>query len=109
MRNLLAVCCYLTLAPVLAHGQSRSVRYDLKLQDVKFVYGELPPVMHLKPGDTVETNTVDADGKALEAAGLKPKGPNPLTGPFYIDGAEPGDTLAVRFLHLEVKRQGRLG
>jgi acetamidase/formamidase len=58
--------------------------------------------MHLKPGDTVETNTVDADGKALEAAGLKPKGPNPLTGPFYIDGAEPGDTLAVRFLHLEV-------
>jgi len=87
---------------MLALGQSRSVRYDLKLPDVKFVYGDLPPVMHLKPGDTVETNTVDADGKALEAAGLKPKGPNPLTGPFYIDGAEPGDTLAVRFLHLEV-------
>jgi len=59
-------------------------------------------VLHIKPGDTVETNTVDADGKAMEAAGLKPGGPNPLTGPFYVDGAEPGDTLAVRFLHLEV-------
>jgi acetamidase/formamidase len=85
-----------------ADAQPRIVRYDLKIPEVKYVYGDLPPVMHLKPGDTVDTNTVDADGKAIEAAGLKPKGPNPLTGPFYVDGAEPGDTLVVRFLRLEV-------
>jgi acetamidase/formamidase len=30
------------------------------------------------------------------------KGDNPLTGPFYIEGAEPGDTLAVKILDLEV-------
>ena len=91
-------------------AQSRAgstVRYDLKLADLKYVYGALPPVMHVKPGDTVETSTVDAEGKAIEAAGLKPMGPNPLTGPFYIDGAAPGDTLVVRFLHMEVN--GRKG
>ncbi len=59
-------------------------------------------MLRIRPGDIVETNTVDADGKVLEAAGIKPQGPNPLTGPFYVEGAEPGDTLAVRFLRLEV-------
>ena len=29
---------------------------------------------------------------------------NPQTGPFYIDGAEPGDTLAVHFVSLEPAR-----
>src|SRR5579862_6778764 len=114
MSNLIAACCllgFLAAVPLPSHaqassknspGRSPTVRYEPKLQDLKYVYGMLPPVLHIKPGDTVETNTVDADGKAIEAAGLKPAGPNPLTGPFYIDGAEPGDTLAVRFLHLEV-------
>lgn len=112
MSNLIATCClfgFFLSAPARAQApsssssaKSRTVRYELKLPDLKYVYGTLPPVLHIKPGDTVETNTVDADGKAMEAAGLKPGGPNPLTGPFYVDGAEPGDTLAVRFLHLEV-------
>ncbi len=112
MSNLIIACClfgFFLSAPVRAQApssgstaKSRTVRYELKLPDLKYVYGTLPPVLHIKPGDTVETNTVDADGKAIEAAGLKPGGPNPLTGPFYVDGAEPGDTLAVRFLHLEV-------
>jgi amidase len=30
------------------------------------------------------------------------KGDNPLTGPFFIDGAEPGDTLVVRILDLQI-------
>ena len=30
------------------------------------------------------------------------KGDNPLTGPFYIEGAEPGDTLGIKFLDIEV-------
>jgi acetamidase/formamidase len=30
------------------------------------------------------------------------KGDNPLSGPFYIEGAEPGDTLAVKILDLQV-------
>jgi acetamidase/formamidase len=85
-----------------SYAQTRTLRYDLKLPEVKYVYGDLPPVLHVKPGDIIDTNTVDADGKAIEAAGLKPQGPNPLTGPFYVEGAVAGDTLAIRFLHLEV-------
>ena len=29
---------------------------------------------------------------------------NPQTGPFYIEGAEPGDTLAVHFVSIEPAR-----
>src|SRR5207253_10513239 len=37
------------------------------------------------------------------------KGDNPLTGPFYIEGAEPGDTLAVKILDLEVDSNQGVG
>jgi acetamidase/formamidase len=57
--------------------------------------------MRVHAGDIIDTTTVDADGKTLEAAGLKVIGPNPLTGPFYVEGAEPGDTLVVRFLSID--------
>jgi len=57
--------------------------------------------MRVHAGDIIDTTTVDAEGKALEEAGLKGMGPNPLTGPFYVEEAEPGDTLAVRFLTIE--------
>jgi acetamidase/formamidase len=93
--------CFLLLAAA-AFAQPRTIHYDPKLSDLKYVYGELPPALHVKPGDSIQTTTVDAVGKAFQAAGLKPKGDNPLTGPFFIDGAEPGDMLVVHFLKLEV-------
>src|SRR5262245_3171575 len=44
------------------------------------------PVLHIAPGDTVETWSVDAGG--VDAAGKhRSPGGNPLTGPFYVDGA----------------------
>jgi acetamidase/formamidase len=79
----------------------RTVHYELKFQELKYVFGPLPPVMRVHAGDIIDTTTVDADGKALEEAGLKVPGPNPLTGPFYVEDAEPGDTLVVRFLTIE--------
>ena len=62
-----------------------------------------PPVLRIQPGDRVVTKTIDAggtdwDGKAVAS------GPNPETGPFYIEGAEPGDTLVVRIEKLETNR-----
>ncbi len=81
---------------------SRVVHYELKMKELKTVYGVLPPVMHVKPGETIDTTTIDADGKAAEEAGYKVDGPNPLTGPFYVDGAEPGDMLKVRFVAIDV-------
>jgi amidase len=56
--------------------------------------GSHPPVLHIVSGDTVVTTTVDAWGKDASDTEVTPRG-NPQTGPFYIDGAEPGDTLTV--------------
>ena len=61
------------------------------------------PVLHIKPGDHVITYTIDARG--VDSAGVqRGRGPNPETGPFYIEGAEPGDTLVVHLLRLDTNR-----
>lgn len=58
-------------------------------------FGSHPPVLTVQDGDTVVTRTVDAAG--VDAEGRKVAStPNPLTGPFEIDGAQPGDRLVVR-------------
>jgi amidase len=57
--------------------------------------GSHPPVLYIAPGDTVETSTVDSGGLDGERQQVTSPG-NPQTGPFHIDGAEPGDVLAVR-------------
>jgi acetamidase/formamidase len=65
--------------------------------------GAHQPVLRIKPGDHVITSTIDASG--VDSAGVKrAQGPNPQTGPFYIEGAEPGDTLIVHLLRLEINR-----
>lgn len=55
------------------------------------------------PGDTVVTTTVDARGQDASGRQVTARG-NPQTGPFFVDGAEPGDRLSVR---LEVLRPNR--
>ena len=65
--------------------------------------GAHAPVLRIKPGDHVITYTIDARG--FDSAGVqRGQGPNPETGPFYIEGAEPGDTLVVHLLRLETNR-----
>ncbi|MXW77420.1 MAG: acetamidase [Gemmatimonadetes bacterium] len=54
------------------------------------------PVLAIAPGDTVSTTTVDARGQDQHGERVAERG-NPMTGPFYIEGAEPGDTLVVHF------------
>ena len=65
--------------------------------------GGIPPVLHLSPGDTVRTTTLDNEGRdqALEWRGMPG---NTLTGPFYVDGAMPGDTLVVRLDSVALNR-----
>ncbi|MBZ5603523.1 MAG: acetamidase/formamidase family protein [Acidobacteriia bacterium] len=94
----------LFLLPTLMAAQT-TVKYHATINDVKYVYGQAAPVAHVKPGDVIETNTLDAFGNAIRKPGDKMsmvKGDNPLTGPFYIDGAQPGDTLAIKILDLQV-------
>ncbi len=58
--------------------------------------GSHEPVLRIAPGDTVITTTIDAGGYDEHGHPASPGG-NPQTGPFAIEGAEPGDTLVVRF------------
>jgi acetamidase/formamidase len=61
------------------------------------------PVMHIKPGDRVITKTIDARGFDSQNNQVGER-PNPQTGPFYIEGAEPGDTLVIRLEKIEPNR-----
>ena len=81
------------------------VKYHAGINDVKYLYGVADPAARLKPGDILDTNTLDCFGNALKKPGdtlSMAKGDNPLTGPFYIEGAQPGDTLAVKIIDLQV-------
>ena len=61
------------------------------------------PVLTIAPGDRVVTRTIDARGfdAANQQVGERP---NPQTGPFFVEGAEPGDILVVRFEKIEPSR-----
>lgn len=63
----------------------------------------IPPALTIFPGDTVESWSVDAGGVDPQGKRRSPGG-NPLTGPFYIEGAFPGDTLVVRFSRIRLNR-----
>ncbi|RDJ23161.1 acetamidase [Bosea caraganae] len=58
------------------------------------VIGTLPPVLSVASGDTIITTTLDAAGADHEGVTRAPRG-NPMTGPFFVEGAEPGDALIV--------------
>jgi amidase len=62
-----------------------------------------PPALHIKPGDRVVTKTIDASGVDWDGKTVS-QSPNPQTGPFYVDGAEAGDMLVVRFNRIETNR-----
>src|SRR6266511_332620 len=81
----------------------------------------IPPVAVLRDGETVLVETEDSrTGRARLPehttqewlAGLHQPGPyysNPVTGPLLIEGAEPGDTLAVTIDEIVCDSQGYTG
>ena len=88
-----------------ASFKSEVVQYHATIDTVKYVYGVAPPVARLRPGNILESNSLDCFGNAIKKPGdtlSLSKGDNPLTGPFFIEGAEPGDTLVVHILDLQV-------
>ena len=61
------------------------------------------PLAKIKPGDVVVTKTIDASGRD-QAGKLVGEPSNPLTGPFYVEGAAPGDAIAVTFRRIRMNR-----
>ena len=109
------------LAPLRAQQSARPAgdSYQLKPSPKTVTWGfydaKTPPALRIKSGDTVEMHTlVTASRERYESAGLWPDRVEPevreifdqvkdhgpgmhlLTGPVYVEGAEPGDVLEVR-------------
>jgi acetamidase/formamidase len=64
-----------------------------------------PPVLTVAPGDEVEFEVYEASGGQLsptstvaDVAAMDFGKVNPVTGPVFVDGAEPGDVLKVTLL-----------
>jgi hypothetical protein len=89
---------------------SAEVKYDPG-DNVKFTYCYAhPPAARIKSGDTVITSTRDASNDVFAPTDktlmskLDLTKVNPQTGPFYVEGAEPGDTLQVHLDKIELNR-----
>jgi amidase len=99
-------------SPALLAQSGKTVTYHATIDTVKYVFGPAEPVARLKPGDILDTNTLDCFGNVIKKPGdtlSMVKGDNPLAGPFYIEGAQPGDTLVVKILDLEVDGNQGIG
>jgi amidase len=66
--------------------------------------GSFEPVLRITEGDTVITTTVDNAGYDASNHQVTSRG-NPQTGPFYVEPAEPGDTLVIQFDQLLPNRR----
>lgn len=62
-----------------------------------------PVFTRIRSGDTVVTKTADAGGYDWNGKKAGERG-NPLTGPFYIEGAAPGDSIAIRITRIRMNR-----
>lgn len=75
-----------------------------------WTFGGAEPALEVAPGTALQLWTEDAfAGRVTSRTDkpsqvLNPKELNPQTGPFYVTGAEPGDTLAIHIVSLEPAR-----
>lgn len=75
-----------------------------------WTFGGAPPMARIRPGTVLEVFTEDCfAGRVRSKNDLVSEVCdfpflNPQTGPFYVEGAEPGDTLAVHFVSIEPAR-----
>ena len=84
------------------YAAPRTVDFEPKQFSGLFSSGAAP-VLTLFPEDTVRTRTIDAEG--FDAQGVRVTTlVNPQTGPFYVETAMPGDTLAIHFIKIRTNR-----
>ena len=82
------------------------VRYRPSPDELSYTFGGREPVRRVKPGTILELYTEDCfGGRVRDVADLPSQVCefpylNPVTGPVHVEGAEPGDTLAVHFVEI---------
>jgi acetamidase/formamidase len=91
-------------------ASAETLNYIPKHEELVYTFGGVPPIRRIKSGTRIVSWTEDCfDGAVKTAADLPskvmtPGHDNPQTGPFYIEGAEPGDTVSVHIIKLEPAR-----
>jgi acetamidase/formamidase len=86
------------------------VEFSPRREQYAWTFGGVEPIRRVTPGTLMKLWTEDAFGGRLQSESDKPsekldmREVNPQTGPFYVEGAEPGDTLALHFVELEPAR-----
>ena len=99
-------------SPVASPGASTGpvLHWIPKHEELVYTFGGAAPRQRIQPGTRIVTWTEDCfDGLVKTSADLPgkvmpPGHDNPQTGPFFVEGAEPGDTLAIRLVSLEPAR-----
>ena len=125
MRRIVLVALLITAAMATGSAQKPGKTHRLEATPTTVAYGfydaAAKPVLRVASGDVIDVDTLLTNTPArLEKAGVKPadiqaslraivenvtdKGPGGhiLTGPVYVEGAEPGDALEVRVLSIDL-------
>ncbi|MET8154993.1 acetamidase/formamidase family protein [Sphaerisporangium sp. NPDC005289] len=86
------------------------VSYRPAADELSYTFGGRPAVGTVEPGTVLELYTEDCFGGRVRGVDDLPSAVcefpylNPVTGPFHVQGAEPGDTLALHFISIEPAR-----
>jgi acetamidase/formamidase len=87
------------------------ITFEPKPAELAYTFGGVGPVAQLRPGDVLTVFTEDCFGGAVRWVEDLPSQVcrmpylNPVSGPFLVEDAEPGDTLAVHFLDIAPARE----
>jgi acetamidase/formamidase len=91
-------------------AQVASKRFVPTEEQYAWTFGGYPPVMRIRPGEVLDLFTEDAFGGRIRSSADLPSRSivypfiNPQTGPFYVEGAEVGDTLAIHLIDVQPAR-----
>ena len=86
------------------------ISYRPEPSEFAWTFGGVKPVRTVRPGDVLELWTEDCFAgrvrtpEDLVSRVIEFPFVNPQTGPFYVEGAEPRDTLAIHFISIEPAR-----
>ncbi len=120
--SLLALLAVLAAPPQSRQPQTHRLEATPSSVAYGYYWSEAKPVLRIASGDIIDVDTLLTNTpRGLERAGVKPedvqaslraivdtvtdKGPGGhiLTGPVYVEGAQPGDALEVRILSIDLE------
>ena len=90
--------------------QPATTRFVPTPDQYAWTFGGCEPVMRVQPGEILDLYTEDAFGGRIRSSEDLPSRSivypfiNPQTGPFYVEGAAPGDTLAIHLIDVQPAR-----